>query len=236
MNVLVFFPENFSDPAARRFAEAVADGDVRAALEAAPAAPGGVNTVGSNGATGLMMAVERRDHAMAQALMEAGADPNGAPGHAPLHKAVGTNDAGLLSLLLRAGADPDALLGSESALHNAARMGNVEMATLLLEAGATVDKPDEIGGTPILAAASTDHWQTVILLLERGASPWIDLNGITVADLASDSRIQPNNPDGKALPVLVERLKTIGYPWPPPSVAAVRALKREGKWPPPGRN
>lgn len=232
MNVLVYFPEQFGDPAARRFAEAVAAGDVRVALEAATEAPGGVNSVGADGVTGLLMAVERRDHAMVRALLQAGAAPNGAPQRAPLHKAVGTGDAAMVTLLLQAGADPDATMGSESALHNAARMGDVALVRALINAGASIDHADEIGGTPILAAASTDHWQAVLVLLEQGADLWRDLNGITVADLAVDSRIQPNNPDGQALPILVARIKAAGYPWPPPSVAAVRALKREGQWPP----
>lgn len=235
-NPLVFFPDRFSDPAARRFAEAIAAGKVDAALAAARDAPGGVNTVGRDGVTGLMMAVERHDQAMAQALLKAGANPNGAPGLAPLHTAAGIHDLPMVKLLLAAGADPNATLDDQTPLYVAGLMGDVPVAQALLDAGADISKADELGNTPLLTAAGTDHWRTVAFLLDHGASFWADAGGMTVADFATASRILPNNPDGEALPQVIGRLKAAGYPWPPPNVAQVRALKAEGKWPPPGKH
>ncbi|WP_049973839.1 ankyrin repeat domain-containing protein [Azospirillum sp. B4] len=235
-NTLVFFPDRFTDPAARRFAEAVAAGKVDVALAAAREAPGGVNTVGRNGATGLIMAVERHDHAMVDALLKAHADPNGAPGLAPLNKASAIHDLPMVKALLAAGADPNGTADGQTSLHVAGLMGDVPVAQALLDAGGDINSADEVGTTPLLTAAGTDHWQMAAFLLDHGASPWAEAGGATVAGLAADSRILPNNPDGKALPQVIERIKAAGYSWPPPPASQIRALKAEGKWPPPGKH
>ncbi|MDZ5645700.1 ankyrin repeat domain-containing protein [Nitrospirillum sp. BR 11828] len=235
-NPLVFFPDRFSDPAARRFAEAVAAGKVDAALAAAADAPGGVNTVGRDGATGLIMAVERHDQAMVNALLKAHANPNGAQGLAPLNKAAAIFDLPMVKLLLAAGADPNATADGQTPLHVAGLMGDIPVAQSLLNAGGDVNAADEVGDTPLLTAAATDHWQMVAFLLDHGASPWAEAGGATVAGLAADSRILPNNPDGKALPEVIEKIKAAGLAWPPPPASQVRKLKEEGKWPPPGKH
>ena len=233
VNVHVF-PDRFADPAAHNAAQAVASGDQAAALAAIRQAPGGANTPGAEGATLLLMAVERRDHAMAAALLRAGAKADGAPGYAPLHSAVKNTDLDMVRLLLAAGAKPDATMEGETAMYEAALIGAQDAAGLLLGAGAGIDVPDEVGKTPVLVAASADNWAMVATLLDHGANPWLDAHGITVAAMAASSRILPNNPEGAALPVVIERLQKAGYPWPPPNVAAVRALKAQGKWPPAG--
>ncbi|MEA1673577.1 ankyrin repeat domain-containing protein [Nitrospirillum sp. BR 11163] len=234
-NTLVFFPDRFTDPSARRFAEAVAAGKVDAALAAAHDAPGGVNTVGRDGATGLLMAVERHNLAMVDALLKAGANPDGAPDRAPLHLAVSVRDLTMVKRLLAAHADPNATMGTETPLYMAGVMGEIPAAQALLDAGADINKADEVGKTPILAAAAADNWQTVAFLLDHDVSLWADADGMTVAQFAQNSRILPNNPNGEALPRVIERFRAAGYPWPPPNVAQVRALKEEGKWPPPGK-
>ncbi len=233
VNVHVF-PDRFADPAAHAAAEAVASGDVAAAMAAIRRAPGGANTTGADGATLLLMAVERRDHAMATDLLRAGAKPDGGPDAAPLHSAVKNTDLPMIRLLLAAGAKPDATMDGETAMYESALIGASDAAGLLLAAGATIDTPDEVGKTPILVAASAENWAMVAYLLDHGANPWRDAHGITVADFAATSRVLPNNPEGAALPIVIGRLRRAGCPWPPPSVTAVRAMKAQGQWPPAG--
>ena len=86
--------------------------------------------------------------------------------------------AGKLAEVRRAldgGADPNALVavqgagGTGTALVQAAANGQLEAAALLLDHGASPDKPDSKGYTPLMAAAATDHAAVVGLLAERGA-------------------------------------------------------------------
>lgn len=55
-------------------------------------------------------------------------------------------------------------------LHVAAIRGDVEMVTLLLNAGAEVNAVGEYGDTPLHEAVSQGHSQVVQLLLSHGAS------------------------------------------------------------------
>lgn len=66
-------PEDFENPAALKYADAVGHGDVAAALAAAKQAPNGIDTVGKEGGTGLWIAVNRGDKTMVRALRQAGA-------------------------------------------------------------------------------------------------------------------------------------------------------------------
>ncbi len=56
-----------------------------------------------------------------------------------------------------------------SALHEAARIGDIETVGLLLDQGAELDAKNEDGVTPVHAAAQGDHSEVVALLLDRGA-------------------------------------------------------------------
>lgn len=59
-----------------------------------------------------------------------------------------------------------------TALHNAAKYGNLQMVKLLLEAGAKKDAPDTgvQGRTPLHCAAENGHLDVVRLLVEAGAN------------------------------------------------------------------
>lgn len=226
-------PEDFVDPAARRFAAHVAAGEVEAALEAARSVPQGVNVSGSNGASALEIAVEHQNSKMITALLAAGASPNGVRGTAPVAMAIRFDDLSIARQLLAAGADPNGLMDQNSALQKAALLGATDAIELLLKTGANVNQADELGETPILTAALTDRWATVDLLMDHGASIWASNRpGVTVALLASNSRILPNSPEGAALPRVVARLRAAGVPWPPPDARQVRALRDAGRWPP----
>jgi ankyrin repeat protein len=62
--------------------------------------------------------------------------------------------------------------GGLSALHYAARQGNIEAAELLVQGGADIDQPS--GGdlsTPLLVAAINGNYDLALMLLEHGADP-----------------------------------------------------------------
>jgi len=92
-------------------------------------------------------------------LLELGADPN-APdggGHAPLYSVsngCAANGGDVVRALVRAGARVDAADGVQkcTALHMAARRGNVSVGRALVECGANVNAVDRSGATPLRRA------------------------------------------------------------------------------------
>ena len=91
-------------------------------------------------------------------------------------------DLGGVQRALDGGVDPNALVHIEkaggkyaggkyegTALVRAAFNGQLEVAALLLDRGASPDKPDSFGFTPLMKAANHGHAAVVGLLLERGA-------------------------------------------------------------------
>lgn len=103
-----------------------------------------------------------------------------AEGHAPLAK-----------LLLGKGAAIDARdtrTVFESALHCAAKCGQDEVLTLLLEHGAEVDCLDAYGATPLFWAAKNECASTVLVLLRKGADGAVrNLAGETMVHYAAYS-------------------------------------------------
>jgi ankyrin repeat protein len=213
---LVFLPDAFTDPAARPFAESVAAGNVPAALAAARYAPSGVNALGANGETGLLMAVERQNLGMVDALLKAGANPNGGADRAPIALAVRSPDLRFVRHLLVAGADPNGRIDTEPALYNAARVGAHEAINLLVAHHARVDEPDSLGSPATFSAAGADRWTVVLQFLGYGASP-VATNraGLTLAKYASTSRLIPDDPEGRALITVINRLRAAGASVPP---------------------
>ena len=57
------------------------------------------------------------------------------------------------------------------ALHQAAAEGRPDAVELLLDLGVAIDRPGQMGGTPLHHAAWWGHGDVVALLLERGADP-----------------------------------------------------------------
>jgi len=79
----------------------------------------------------------------------------------------------VLRLLLEKGADPNRA-SSESgstALHLAAQFGRTDCAGALLEAGAEIDRRDQLGMTPLIKAAYSLQVGMVRFLLGKGADP-----------------------------------------------------------------
>jgi truncated hemoglobin YjbI len=109
-------------------------------------------------------------------LLELGTDPNvlDAGGHAPLYSAGNECAQGggdVVRSLVSAGAVVHACGGVQrcTALHMAARRGNVEIAAALLDCGANIDARDKQGATPLRRAVNCRKPEVAALLRARGA-------------------------------------------------------------------
>lgn len=108
------------------------------------------------------------------ALIQAGADIEecDGQGHSPLVLASYHGHESTSALLLRLGARPDGHddpTGSGSALMGVAFKGHLQIARLLLEAGADPQHRNAAGQTALMMAALFDRRPIVQLLLEAGA-------------------------------------------------------------------
>ncbi len=112
---------------------------------------------------------------------------------AEIHRAVAAGDRAAVEALLRADRSlvrtPSANRDAELPLHIAALTGNVEMARLLLEAGAEVDGLDVDESTPLHVAALRRQAGMVRFLLDRGADVnRRDRNGACALSFAATGR------------------------------------------------
>jgi truncated hemoglobin YjbI len=112
-----------------------------------------------------------------EVLLSLGADANAndGGGHTPLYS-VGNECAfagggNIVRALIRAGAKVDANDGAKhcTALHMAARRGNVEVAEALLDCGADMEACDSLGETPLRRSANCNKIEVAALLVARGA-------------------------------------------------------------------
>ena len=94
-------------------------------------------------------------------------------------------DVGAVRSLLADGADPNAAQGDGlTALHLAAQAGNIEIAQLLIDAGARVAATTRIGGyMPIHLASGAAQASLVSALIEAGAEPGVATTGSGVTPL-----------------------------------------------------
>jgi hypothetical protein len=139
-------------------------------------------------ADGLPVAMKKPSSVDASAAADAPPPPPATPGAGPasaLHAAARRGDAAAIKALLSesdnaedadASAAARALLldapgdrSGATALGVAVGMGRLEAARALLDAGASVDKPDARGNTPLHYAAGYGRKDCLDLLLERGA-------------------------------------------------------------------
>lgn len=123
------------------------------------------------------------------ALLRAGVDVEvlNDRGHSPLIVASYNGQADTTALLLREGARPDGPDGFDgnTALMGVAFKGYVEIARLLLDAGAVPDRTNAVGQTALMTAALFGRTEIIDLLLARGADPAVrDGAGNTAATLA----------------------------------------------------
>lgn len=127
-------------------------------------------------------------------LLDSKADPNLADesGNTPLVAAVDQRSVESVKLLLDAGAKVDPpQLAPTGALHEAAKLGDFEMMTLLLNHPADVNGKNAQGDTPLLALARNSYGDPPVrveiakLLMQHRANPKLtDRNGNMAFELA----------------------------------------------------
>jgi truncated hemoglobin YjbI len=113
-----------------------------------------------------------------QLLLQLGAEPNATAqaGHTPLYSAGNECDIAsggdVVRALAQAGANVNTQSGVKrcTALHMAARRGNVAVAEALLEQGANIEARDFMGETPLRRAVNCGKVEVAALLLAHGAN------------------------------------------------------------------
>ena len=126
--------------------------------------------------TPLAGAIRQNRKALAEILLNAGADANTPSGYSsdtPLGLAVEAEDCGIVDLLLDRGASPDARSGrnQRAPLYTAILASNDSAIRILLSSGAEIDARNANGETPLFAAAAAGDSDTADRLIAEGADP-----------------------------------------------------------------
>ena len=150
------------------------------------------NTVIATGETPLMTCAKTGNVDAVRILLEYGAAINAsepAQNQTALIWAAAERHPNVVSALIEAHADLKAHSKQGfTAMHFAARVGDLETVKLLLAAGVNVNLLTEPGGyTPLLVAAMRAQVDLAVYLLEHGADPNIDAAGMTPLHWASTS-------------------------------------------------
>jgi uncharacterized protein len=113
------------------------------------------------------------DHIKAQIASIISEDGDGIVGITSLMNATISGDSDAVKFFAKSGAVVvnQRNIGGASALHIAARMGNVEISTILIENGANVNITDNEGWTPLMRAVIAKNVELVKLLMKHGADP-----------------------------------------------------------------
>jgi hemoglobin len=130
-----------------------------------------------SGRTLLHAAAAAGDPAMVKLLLDLGAPADVADGggHTPLsclaNECTAPGGGDIVRALVQAGANVDSRDRAKhcTALHVAARRGNVEVAEALLDCGASIDPKDSLGDTPLRRAVNCGKTAVAALLVARGA-------------------------------------------------------------------
>lgn len=105
-------------------------------------------------------------------LLEAGADPDyvGHQGWTIMGECILNSDIPTLKLLLARGSDPNRGFAGTPALVQAARVGNVEVLSLLVDAGASLFDDSRVAPSALFEAIARGHAEVVEYLLAQGVS------------------------------------------------------------------
>jgi len=147
------------------------------------------NATGARGQAPLHCAALMGRTAIAQALLDAGADPDVEntvdKGRRPLQSAAAIDAVNVAMMLLARGADPNGG-GDMSTLHICAYFNATKVATAVLERKAAVEKREPYKGrTPLHFASCLGALEVMRVLLMFGAQPDMqDGDGKTAIDLA----------------------------------------------------
>ncbi len=165
-----------------------------AMLEALLAAGADVESANADGQTALMVVARTSQVEAARVLLKRGANVNAVEqwrGQTALMWAAAQQQPAMVKALLAAGADVNARstvnnwerqvtaepraiyrpAGGLTPLLYAAREGCVECATLLVEAGASINLADPEGISPLLMAVMNMHFDLAAALIRKGANP-----------------------------------------------------------------
>jgi ankyrin repeat protein len=104
-----------------------------------------------------------------QLLLQAGADPD-AELDATCTPLMAVSNAAVAKLLIGAGADPNRLIEGSTPLSGAAQRNSLEVAAVLLAAGAKPDALTIVHGCALSTAVAKGHLELSRLLIESGAS------------------------------------------------------------------
>jgi len=130
------------------------------------------NQVDADGWSPLIMAAKGGHDALVQRLLEAKAQPNPCRiAHTALRGAAINGHSSTISILLAAKADPNLeSLHSRTPLMGCARAGHLQVARILIEAGADIAKCNADGENALFLAQANGHTELTALLekLEPG--------------------------------------------------------------------
>ncbi len=138
----------------------------------------------------LFEAIERGDHGQVWRLVRDGANLrhiDEGTGLSPLAFSIQQKNLEIVRMLVEAGADAN-WGGTTTPLEAAALEGDPEMAQILIEAGAEIDRRVDDGFTPLMTAAALGHRRVCQRLLVAGSRPLLrNDHGQTAVGLAEDA-------------------------------------------------
>ena len=169
------------------------------------------NTLDSEGAHGLILAIRETSPKAANVLIDASKinlNTFNALGESPLMLAALKGQLALSEKMVKKGADVNK--PGWTPLHYAASNGHVEVIKLLLEHHAYIDAESPNGSTPLMMASMYGNAQSVKLLLDEGADPLLKNQlGLTALQFAQ----RGERPDSAELLTKAMRSKQLTGTW-----------------------